>query len=58
MSDHKTSANKTGTLFYTKLGESKKGYRVRFRSHQQGMFENRGLISELNDMQVNYNLFK
>lgn len=44
MIDQKTSANKTGTLFYTKVGDGNKPYRVRFRSFQQGLFENRGLI--------------
>jgi hypothetical protein len=58
MSDSKISANKTGTVFYTKLPEASKGYRIRFRSFQQNMFENREVIDNLEQIQASYNLFK
>jgi hypothetical protein len=59
MSEVKISANRTGTVFYSKIGDNHaKGYRVRFRSFHQGMLDNHPLIEELDQMHNNYNIFK
>ncbi len=39
--DNKTTAAPSGTLIYSKLKPNSAGYRVRFRSFQQNMMENK-----------------
>lgn len=59
MNEFKISENRTGTLFYTRIGEGQnKPYRVRFKSFQLGVYENRPLIESLENLQNNYNVFK
>lgn len=57
-SSHKITATQTGTLFYTKIGESTGRYRVRFRSFQQAQLENREVQDELEQLHTNYKYFK
>lgn len=58
MADIKATENKTGTLFYTKIREGTPSFRVRFRSFQQVLLENKEIKEELSQMEVNYNYFK
>jgi hypothetical protein len=53
----KTSANRTGVLFYSKLPESE-NYRVRFKSYNLAFLENEPKINEMDKMYKNYVLFK
>lgn len=58
MAEIKATENKTGTLFYTKIREGTPSFRVRFRSFQQVLLENKEIKDELSQMEVNYNYFK
>lgn len=58
MNSEKISVNQTGTLFYTKYSYNSNGFRVRFKSFNMSVYDNREKLTQLDELYSNYALFK